>query len=60
MGSNPHFAKATVNRLWDAMMGRGFVAGVDDFRETNPPSHAQLLDRLAEDFITKDLVLSWT
>jgi len=49
---NPHFAKATVNRLWDAMMGRGLVAGVDDFRETNPPSHAQLLDRLAEDFVT--------
>jgi len=48
---NPQFAKATVNRLWDAMMGRGLVAGVDDFRETNPPSHSQLLDALAVDFV---------
>jgi hypothetical protein len=48
---NPHFAKATVNWLWDAMMGQGLVSGVDDFRETNPPSHARLLDRLAVDFV---------
>ena len=48
---NTHFAKATVNWLWDAMMGRGLVAGVDDFRETNPPSHARLLELLAEDFV---------
>ena len=49
---NTHFSKAIVNRLWDAMMGRGLVSGVDDFRETNPPSHPQLLDRLATDFVT--------
>ena len=48
---NPHFAKAIVNRLWETMMGRGLVVGVDDFRETNPPSHALLLDRLAADFV---------
>ncbi len=47
---NPTLAKATVNRLWDGLMGRGLVAGVDDFRETNPPSHAQLLEELATDF----------
>ncbi len=60
---NPHFAKATVNWLWEAMMGRGLVAGVDDFRETNPPSHIRLLERLAEDFVEHgyDLrrTLSW-
>lgn len=48
---NPHFAKATVNWLWEAMMGRGLVVGVDDFRETNPPTHARLLERLAQDFV---------
>ena len=48
---NPYFANAIVNRLWDAMMGRGLVAGVDDFRETNPPSHPQLLEKLAADFV---------
>lgn len=47
---NPTLARATVNRLWDALMGRGLVAGVDDFRETNPASHSQLLDELAKDF----------
>ncbi len=48
---NSHFSKAIVNRLWDAMMGRGLVSGIDDFRETNPPSHPQLLERLATDFV---------
>ncbi len=57
---NPYFSKAIVNRLWDAMMGRGIVAGVDDFRETNPPSHPQLLDRLATDFVEQGYDLRHT
>jgi len=57
---NPYFAKAIVNRLWDAMMGRGLVSGVDDFRETNPPSHSQLLDELANDFVAHDYDLRRT
>ena len=57
---NPTFANAIVNRLWDAMMGRGLVAGVDDFRETNPPSHPQLLDLLAADFIANGYDLRQT
>ncbi|MEL6105718.1 MAG: DUF1553 domain-containing protein [Planctomycetota bacterium] len=48
---NPYFAKALVNRLWKRMMGRGLVEPVDDFRDTNPPTHPVLLDRLAKDFI---------
>lgn len=44
------FARAMVNRLWQAMMGRGLVEPIDDLRETNPPSHPQLLAELAEDF----------
>ena len=57
---NPYFAKATVNRLWDALMGRGLVSEVDDFRETNPPSHAPLLDKLAIDFVTNGYDLRHT
>ncbi len=48
---NPYFAKAAVNRIWKEFMGRGIVEPVDDFRATNPPSHPELLDRLAADFV---------
>jgi len=47
---NPHFAKAMVNRIWAGMFGRGLVDPVDDFRESNPPVNAALLDWLAKDF----------
>jgi len=50
MTSHPYFAEATVNRIWSHFFGRGFVNPVDDFRSTNPPSHPQLLARLAKDF----------
>jgi hypothetical protein len=43
-------ARAAVNRLWQAMFGRGLVEPVDDLRPTNPASHPRLLDRLSEEF----------
>ena len=48
---NPYFAKAIVNRLWKALMGRGLVEPVDDFRSTNPATHPELLTELADDFV---------
>lgn len=48
---NPYFARAAVNRFWKELMGRGIVEPVDDFRVTNPPSHPELLERLAADFV---------
>ena len=48
---NPYFAKATVNRLWKALMGRGLVDPTDDHRATNPASHPELLEALASDFV---------
>lgn len=45
-----YFARATVNRLWKALFGRGLVEPTDDLRETNPATHPELLTQLAEDF----------
>jgi hypothetical protein len=50
---NPYFAKIEVNRIWSHLLGRGIVEPADDFRESNPPSNAALLERLAKDFVEK-------
>jgi hypothetical protein len=47
---HPWFAEAAVNRIWSYFFGRGIVDPVDDFRSTNPPSHPELLSKLADDF----------
>jgi hypothetical protein len=49
--SNPFFARAMVNRIWYHLMGRGIVEPVDDFRESNPPASAELLQALSDDFV---------
>ena len=36
--------------MWGHFMGRGFVHPVDDFGPHNPPSHPELLDKLAKEF----------
>jgi hypothetical protein len=48
---NPYFARAMVNRTWWRLFGRGIVQPVDDMHEANPPSHPQLLDLLARQFV---------
>lgn len=47
---NPYFAKSVVNRVWRNFLGRGLVEPEDDLRDSNPPTNAQLLDALANDF----------
>jgi len=47
---NPFFAKAAANRIWHQLLGRGIVDPVDDFRSSNPPANAELLDALASDY----------
>ncbi|HYV26010.1 MAG TPA: DUF1549 and DUF1553 domain-containing protein, partial [Candidatus Eisenbacteria bacterium] len=49
--SNTLFARVQANRIWFQLMGRGLVDPPDDFRATNPASHPELLDALAEDFV---------
>jgi hypothetical protein len=50
MTSHPYFAEAAVNRIWSFFFGKGLVEPVDDFRSTNPPTHPELLQALAQDF----------
>ncbi len=50
-GTNPYFARATVNRIWSYYFGRGIVEPVDDMRATTPPSVEGLLEALAADFV---------
>jgi hypothetical protein len=47
---NPFFARAQVNRIWYHLFGRGIVEPNDDFRASNPPVNAPLLNALAQDF----------
>jgi Protein of unknown function (DUF1549)/Protein of unknown function (DUF1553) len=48
---NPWFARNWVNRVWAHYFGRGLVDPVDGFSATNPPTHPELLDRLAAEFV---------
>ena len=50
-GTVPEFNRNIVNRLWAMMMGRGLVHPVDLHHADNPPSHAELLDLLAREFV---------
>lgn len=48
---NELFVKSQVNFVWYHLMGRGLVEPLDDFRLTNPPTHPELLEALARDFV---------
>lgn len=48
---NPYFARNLVNRYWGHLFGRGLVEPIDDLRSTNPASHPEVLDALADDFV---------
>ena len=47
---NPLLARAFVNRMWAAFIGRGIVFPADEMNGRNAPSHPELLDFLAQDF----------
>jgi hypothetical protein len=47
---NRQFSRNLANRVWFQLMGRGVVEPVDDFRDSNPPSNPELLDKLQSAF----------
>ena len=62
-------ARATTNRIWRFLFGRGLVEPTDDLRDTNPATHPELLQQLTRQFaangyrlrpILKTIVLSST
>lgn len=56
---NKRFAPVMVNRLWQRFVGTGFVGSVHDW-EGVEPSHPELLDWLARDFMLHDYDLKHT
>ena len=47
---NPYFSRATANRVWAILFGKGIVDPVDDFGIRHPPKSPQLLELLAGRF----------
>ncbi len=47
---NPYLARAAVNRAWALLFGRGLIEPIDDMRNLELASHADVLSELSEYF----------
>lgn len=56
---NIDFRRNIVNRLWAIMMGRGLVEPLDVRHADNPPSHPEVLNLLADEFMRHDYDVRW-
>lgn len=57
--ANERFVRNGVNRCWWMMFGRGLVHPVDLTHAGNPPSHPEVLDLLAEEFVAHRFDIKW-
>ncbi len=57
---HPLTARVFVNRIWHHLIGQGIVASVDNFGQLGErPTHPELLDRLAADFMKDGWSVKW-
>ena len=57
---NPLVARVVVNRAWRELMGSGLVRSDGDFgTQSEPPTHPELLDWLATEFVAQGWSMKW-